>query len=500
MPHLRLSVSLLLLSSLVAPASAQGHPFRFAREDVLGTSAELMVDASDEATAQRAEAAVFAEVQRLAAIVSTWDEHAELARLVAAGKGSPSSDLAAILHLADDWRTRSNGAFEPGTARLASLWTAATKNGQAPEAAALAAAAADLRTPSWHFTGNDVTVRGPITLDAIAKGWIVERASAATASAGATLVSFQIGGDTRIGKAPHEVAIADPRAPASNGTPLRTVRIAEAAVASSGSYARGFDLSGTHHSHILDPRSGQPSDGVLGASVVAKDVATADVLATILCVLGPEDGLALLATVPGAEAILVTADGMAHESKGFAALTVAAKAPANATAKAPTSRDGGWPPDYALRVDFEIKAPATTGSSRRGGWKRPYVAVWIEDAIGEPARTLCLWIEDRRWLRDLRRWSKKYDGGDHIADVVSQATRKAGAYTLTWDGKDDDGRQLAPGRYTVCIEAAREHGTYQLIRHEIELGTTASQVDLEANDEIATARLTFGPAPRSTSK
>ena len=56
MPHLRLSVSLLLLSSLVAPASAQGHPFRFAREDVLGTSAELMVDASDEATAQRAEA------------------------------------------------------------------------------------------------------------------------------------------------------------------------------------------------------------------------------------------------------------------------------------------------------------------------------------------------------------------------------------------------------------------------------------------------------------
>ena len=44
--------------ALVAPASAQGHPFRFAREDVLGTSAELMVDASDEATAQRAEAIV----------------------------------------------------------------------------------------------------------------------------------------------------------------------------------------------------------------------------------------------------------------------------------------------------------------------------------------------------------------------------------------------------------------------------------------------------------
>lgn len=491
------ALSCLFVFPLLSPPAASQGPgeYRFAREGVLGTSSSLVVNAPDEATAQRAEAVVFAEVARLQGVFSTWDKDAELAKLVAAGHGRPSAELTTVLELAANWRERSHGAFEPGVARLGALWRDAAASGVAPASAALTAAAAALRATPWQLHDGELTLRGPVTLDAIAKGHVVDRAATALAGvAGVSLVSFQIGGDTRLGVTAGPVAITDPRRPAENAPPLCLVQAGGRAVASSGGYARGFDVAGVHHSHILDPRTGNPCDGVLGASVVADDVATADVLATILCVLGAKDGFAWLATVPGADGVLVTADGTVHESPGFAARRAGVPTATKATSATP----GGWPAGFALQVDFEIKAPAAAAGGRgRGGWKRPYVAVWIEDMTGAPAKTLCLWVENRRWLRDLRRWARENADQPELTDLVSQATRKAGAYTLTWDGTDDDGRALAAGKYFVCIEATREHGTYQLIRREIELHGEAQAIALEGGEEIATAKLTFGPAARS---
>lgn len=452
--------------------------------------------AKDRAAAQRADAAVYAEVARLDKALSTWRKDSELARLVAAGRGAPSPELAEVLRLALDWRTRSGGAFEPGLAALGKRWTTAGQKGAAPSADELAAAVAALREPPFAFAGDEVVFRGPVTLDALAKGWIVDRAAAAVADVpGVTLASFQIGGDMRLGETPRDVALADPRQPADNAPPLCTVRVGKAAVASSGGYKRGTTVAGTRHSHVLDPRTGKPADGVLGCSVIAPDAATADALATCLCVLGPVDGFALLAKAPDAHAVVVTADGAVHESPGFAAL----KKPAP-PAKPEPERADAWPAGFGLQVDFTIQAPATTGGRGRGGWKRPYVAVWIEDMTGAPAKTLALWIEDRKWLRDLRRWTRATSEQRSLADAVSSATRKAGEYSLTWDGTDDDGRQLAPGRYFVCIEAAREHGTYQLIRQEIDLVKKPQSVPLTDNEEIGKAKLTFGKLAKATGK
>lgn len=500
--------SSLFVSCWLATAAAQTPTaYRFAREGVLGTSANLAVHAVDEATAKRAEAAVFAEVERLAAVLSTWDEQSELSRLVAAGGGTPSAELAEVLALAAAWRERSQGAFDAGVARATSLWQGAAKAGVAPSNAELQAAAAAMREPSFVLAAGKLTVRGPMTLDALAKGWVVDRAAKAVDTIeGATLVSFQIGGDTVLGKDATDIALADPRHPASNGAPLATVHVAGRAVASSGGYARGFDVGTQHHSHILDPRTGKPCDGVLGASVVAADAATADALATTLCVLGPKEGLAVLAKTAGAEGVLVTADGKEHRSPGFAGLlaadgtSTAAASDANASGKVDPK---AWPAGFGLQVDFEIKAPDTAasgGGRGRGGWKRPYVAVWIEDITGAPVRTLCLWIEDKRWLRDLRRWTRANAETPELAGLVSQATRKAGAYTLAWDGKDDEGRQVIANEYKVCIEVVREHGTYQLIQRDIELLQKPVELELEGNAEVAKAKLVFGKVARSATK
>jgi hypothetical protein len=81
--------------------------------------------------------------------------------------------------------------------------------------------------------------------------------------------------------------------------------------------------------------------------------------------------------------------------------------------------------------------------------------------------------------------------GTQIADSVSSATRAQGKYSLKWDGKDSAGKLVASGTYTVAIEVAREHGTHQLIRHDLAFNGTPQKVTLPANVELASASLDY---------
>lgn len=149
-----------------------------------------------------------------------------------------------------------------------------------------------------------------------------------------------------------------------------------------------------------------------------------------------------------------------------------------------------WDSSLELLINFELSNPG------QGGYRRPYVAVWIEDAEGSPVRTLELWFQQggrgMRWLRDLRAWMrgeqlrKLADGGD-LATTVSSATRQPGKYSVTWDGKDDQKKPANQGTYFICIEAAREHGTYQLIRKGFPLANKPLKAELGGNVEIKSA-------------
>src|SRR5262249_44326721 len=105
-------------------------------------------------------------------------------------------------------------------------------------------------------------------------------------------------------------------------------------------------------------------------------------------------------------------------------------------------------------------------------------------------RTLALWYQKPRWLPELKAWSRAHRlramaGTTDLTGSVSSATRPAGKYTLKWDGKDNQGKLVKPGKYTVFIEAAREHGTYQLMRQEIDFNGEPKQFNLTGNVEIA---------------
>jgi hypothetical protein len=302
---------------------------------------------------------------------------------------------------------------------------------------------------------------------------------------------LNIGGDLVVrGRMARTVGIADPGASADNAPPLARLEIRNRAVATSGGYRRGVNIDGRHYSHIVDPRTGRTTGHVLGATVVAPRAVDAGALATAFCVLSPEESAALATTVPGAEFLLALADGSTIESRGWPGLT-SAGGPGLPTPSTSLSAAGQatCDPRFELTVTLEI--------ARTGG-RRPYVAVWVEDGDRFPVRTLAVWYErsHAKWLADLRAW---YRGdrlrsmveGTSIVDTVSSATRAAGTYSLVWDGKDTQGRLVKAGSYTVAIEAAREHGTYQIMRQTLDVPGVARRIDLPGNVEIVAASLDY---------
>ncbi|OJW12338.1 MAG: hypothetical protein BGO49_21010 [Planctomycetales bacterium 71-10] len=496
----RLAATAALL--LMTPRAATAGDFSFAHDGVMGTSLEMAVRADDEAAARRAEGRALREIDRLAAILGNHDPASEFRRWQAgssdAAKVSP--ELMEVLALADAWRERSGGAFDARAQVFALLWAEAARRGSAPTRDELAEANARADAPAWRLdpaTGvAERTSDAPLTLDAIAKGFIVERACDAALRDDPAVrgVVLNVGGDLRVqGDVERPVAIAGPRPGSETTEPLAQIAVKDRAVATSGRKHRGYEIGGRWYSHVLDPRSGGPADGVLVASVVADRSADADALATALNVLPPDEGLRLADSV-GAACLIAAADGRVLRNAAWLAIQVqepAPKEPAQDRAKA----DGGWGDDHELLVRFTIKKP-----EEKGRYRRPYVAVWVKGPDGKPVRNLVFWVSQGgsgpfQWLPDLKRWHADVMTRVKVTKfdpfVIAQPTRPPGEYSVAWDGKDDKGDPVKPGEYTVLIEAVREQGGYGLIRQRVTVGDEAFTKELKGNDEIQSASLEY---------
>ena len=90
---------------------------------------------------------------------------------------------------------------------------------------------------------------------------------------------------------PWPIGIVDPLRPDSA---IATVSLMEGALATSGGYERYFEIGGKRYSHLIDPRTGWPVEGLLSASVAAGQAVVAGSVASIALLQPPDDGLAWL--------------------------------------------------------------------------------------------------------------------------------------------------------------------------------------------------------------
>jgi thiamine biosynthesis lipoprotein len=301
----------------------------------MGTRCTIAAFHDDAAEVEQAVTRALAEIARLDAMMTTWTQTSEVSRINA---GAGSGDVVAVspetYEVLDRslWIARaSGGAFDITVGAFKGLWKFDEDNdGSLPRRSDVLA-----RLPLVDFRGllldpklhtARLAKKGQsITLGGIAKGFIVDRAVAKLRESGLTDFLMQAGGDLyaagRRGDRPWRVGIQDPRAGAgqarSADTSFALISLENSAFNTSGDYERFVIQGGKRYHHIIDPRTGYPVTHTRSVTVLAPTSFLADTLDTAVFVLGAEKGLALIASVPGAEAVIVDAKNRVHVSPGL---------------------------------------------------------------------------------------------------------------------------------------------------------------------------------------
>lgn len=286
----------------------------------LGTSYDVMVlaPASKRQDALRDLGAARDLVRELGAMLSEWRPDSEVSRvndMAARGPVRLSPTLHRILAGAIHVSRSTGGAFDVTWRPLDAIWDEAERTGHLPDDATVAAA---LRSVGHrHLVLEDDTLRFGVPgmqlgLGGVAKGAIVDAAFLALRKRGYDHVIVNIGGDLRTYGLDERGArrifrIADPYRP---GVFVASIEVTDTAVATSGSYLRFRTVAGQRIGHIVDPRTGRPPPFDGSVTVLTRDAAMADALATALFVMGPDEGLAFARGIDGVDAIYVTREGV----------------------------------------------------------------------------------------------------------------------------------------------------------------------------------------------
>lgn len=167
--------------------------------------------------------------------------------------------------------------------------------------------------------------KASLDVGAVAKGYVVEILYNKLVSAGADSVVLNIGGNIRtIGLKPDGEewvsGITDPDS-SSDSTIKCKISLGEGSIVTSGDYERYFVVGDKKYHHIIDPDTLMPAAYFSAVSIITKDSALADALSTALFCMSYEEGLELIKSIGGVEAIwidtdynMVTTDGVKIES------------------------------------------------------------------------------------------------------------------------------------------------------------------------------------------
>lgn len=449
--------------------------YAFHDDCVLGTRLNLLVRASGQAEAYAGACAARREIDRLDRVFNWRDARSELSLLNRSARLAVSDEMFAVVAAAERWREISDGAYSGRLGRLLDVWRAV--DDVAPDAGAMAQMAREIADAQVVLDAASRTIARPdavrFDFDGLAKGYIVDRAlEAAMATAGVAGAMVDIGGDIRCaGAGPcdgaWQVGLPQPLLPFDNAPTCGMFALGEGAVATSGCGPRDARASGGWISATIDPRSGWPVAHRCSATTVAHTAMDADALATIALVSGQARDV--VKRSPGAAARVTRPEGVewlrGDEPAPFRWIDFEQPPAAGAA----DEYRSGWPDGWIASVTFS----APPKDMRRAiAFRSPYVAIWVSDAERKTVRTLLLIGTIKEWQEYNHVWWRLNRGNtEKLLNGRSMSTRGAGVYKVFWDGVDDAGRPVKPGKYTLHVETSRERGEHTHRTLDVDLST-----------------------------
>jgi thiamine biosynthesis lipoprotein len=259
------------------------------------------------------------EVDRIDRLMSHYKADSPLSRVNREAARHPVTVEAELFDFIADamrYNRDSDGAFDITVGPLMKAWGFFRGDGRMPSPDDLAAARRHVgpehvilneTTKSIRFDDSGVE----LDLGGIAKGYAVDRVvrllrehriSAALISAGGSTI-YALGSPP--GRDGWDVMIQDPLNPQKIA---RTVRLKDRALSVAGSSEKSFESGGVRYSHIMDPRTGRPVQGVLSVAVLASSGTAGDALDDAFFVLGPAQSQRYLKKSPGAEVLFFVPD------------------------------------------------------------------------------------------------------------------------------------------------------------------------------------------------
>jgi thiamine biosynthesis lipoprotein len=290
----------------------------------MGTEVSVQLWHDNQDAGSEAIEAVFAEIERINQDMSTYieDSRISLINREAAERAVPAGDeLFELVRRSLDISILTRGAFDITYDSVGQHYD--FRERRRPDAPTIERELASIDYRLVEANAADRTIRFlqpgvRINLGGIAKGYAVERGAAILRDHGIRHGIVTAGGDSRlIGDRrgyPWLVGVRDPR---RDGAVAMRIPLENEAISTSGDYERFFDEDGRRYHHIIQPTTGESANGVQSVTIVGPDAVITDALSTSVFVMGVDQGLRLLATLPDYEGIVIDDEGRLFYSDGL---------------------------------------------------------------------------------------------------------------------------------------------------------------------------------------
>ncbi len=317
-------------SAVLVPVGAEAVKFDKKRHKVsstrlaMGTVVSLTLIHESRYEAQDALGRAFEEMDRLSGLLNRYDGTTAVGCLNQEGRlpASPP-EVREVVSRALHYHSLTGGAFDITVKPLVDLFKERYENGKSLEIpqASLDRVLGLVDSRAVQVRGEEILLSRTgmgLTLDGIAKGYIVDRVSEYLVKRGILNHLVNAGGDirtsgSRMDGKPWAVAIEDPE---KRGDYPDVLHMKDGAVATSGNYEIYFDREKMLH-HIVDPKTGVSPRLSASVSVRAKTAMDADALATGLFVMEPAEGSRLVESLFGVDALVIARNGRQWSSGGW---------------------------------------------------------------------------------------------------------------------------------------------------------------------------------------
>jgi thiamine biosynthesis lipoprotein len=294
-------------------------------ETIMGTQVTITVVAP---TAKEGEAAIeagMAEVRRFDAMMSLYKEDSEITRVNLAAGRMPvkvSPEMIEAVEQASEISRRSGGVFDVTIGPLVVLWQMRLKEGKIPSEEEIGRIRRLVNFRNILIDKDASTIflkrEGMIMDLGGMKGYIADQVADLFKQRGISNALIALAGDIwalghREDGKPWRIGVQHPR---EKDRTIAVLELSDRYVSTSGDYERFVIREKKRYHHIIDPRTGKPSTGIISVTLVGEKGAFIDPLAKVPFILGAERGLDLVREY-GAEAIIVDDQGKVTSTSGI---------------------------------------------------------------------------------------------------------------------------------------------------------------------------------------